>query len=114
MTALALSPSGVPALPAARSRSPVEICGTFNSCLSSVAWVPLPEPFGPKNTMRMVLGLVRRYGRRASDAMSIPAPRYRVGLDFRDERPAKLTARARRVKLKVHNRMSQGNLLYAQ
>src|SRR6187399_2704343 len=46
--------------------------------------------------------------------MSIPAPQYRDGLDFRDERPAKLTAGARRVKLEVHNRMSQGNLLYAQ
>jgi hypothetical protein len=66
MTALALIPSGVPALTAARSRSPVEMCGTFNSSLSSVAWVPLPEPFGPKKTMRMILDLVRRCGRRAA------------------------------------------------
>ena len=53
MTFLAAMPSGVPALTAARSMSPVEICGMPNFSLMKVAWVPLPAPGGPRRIKRM-------------------------------------------------------------
>ena len=45
----------MPALTAARSRSPVEMCGTLSSAFSIAAWVPLPEPGAPSKTSRMWL-----------------------------------------------------------
>ncbi len=54
ITCFAASPSGVPAFTAARSMSPVEICGMPNASLMNVAWVPLPAPGGPSRINRMV------------------------------------------------------------
>src|SRR6266571_1961834 len=48
MTFFAAIPSGVPALTAARSMSPVEICGMRKCSLMKPAWVPLPAPGGPR------------------------------------------------------------------
>src|SRR5690606_20132507 len=65
MTFFAASPRGVPALTAALSMSPVEICGIPNLFLMTVACVPLPAPGGPKRINRMsfpacaVLHLIR-------------------------------------------------------
>src|SRR5215471_14221616 len=53
ITFLAASPSGVPAFTAARSMSPVEICGMPNASLMNVACVPLPAPGGPRRISRM-------------------------------------------------------------
>ncbi len=54
MIFLASRPSGVPALTAARSMSPVEICGMPNFSLMKLAWVPLPAPGGPNRIKRIV------------------------------------------------------------
>ena len=48
ITFLAARPSGVPALTAARSMSPVEICGMPNFWQMKAACVPLPAPGAPK------------------------------------------------------------------
>ena len=48
MTFFAATPSGVPALTAARSMSPVEICGMPNFWQMKVACVPLPAPGAPR------------------------------------------------------------------
>ena len=53
ITVLAAQPSGVPALTAARSMSPVEICGMPNRSLMNAACVPLPAPGGPSNISRI-------------------------------------------------------------
>src|SRR4051812_47401332 len=53
MTFFAATPSGVPALTAARSMSPVEICGMANFLRMKFAWVPLPAPGGPSRISRM-------------------------------------------------------------
>ena len=53
MIFLASMPSGVPALTAARSMSPVEICGIAYFWQMKVAWVPLPAPGAP-NSMRLM------------------------------------------------------------
>ena len=50
----AFCPSGVPAFTAARSMSPVEMCGSLNSSTSLAACVPLPAPGAPNNTMFMM------------------------------------------------------------
>ena len=55
MIFLAASPSGVPAFTAARSMSPVEICGMANVSLMKVACVPFPAPGGPSRISRMVV-----------------------------------------------------------
>ena len=55
ITFFAARPSGVPALTAARSMSPVEICGIPYASLMNVAWVPLPAPGGPSRINRMVV-----------------------------------------------------------
>src|SRR5574337_1515507 len=55
MAALACRPSGVPAARASRSRSPVDTCGTRYLSASFLAWVPLPEPGAPSNTILMGL-----------------------------------------------------------
>jgi len=47
ITFLAATPSGVPAFTAARSMSPVEICGMPNFLQMKAAWVPLPAPGAP-------------------------------------------------------------------
>src|SRR6185312_16775188 len=99
MTALALRPSGVPALTAARRRSPVEMCGTLSSAFSIAAWVPLPEPGAPSKTSRMLL----RCGRRAAEAKL--------------RGPSEPTLAAGRKRVKRHYSgefMAKGNLLYAQ
>src|ERR1700694_3960120 len=55
MKRLASTPSGEPAFTAARSMSPVEICGMPNFSLMKVAWVPLPAPGAPNRIKRMVI-----------------------------------------------------------
>src|SRR6185312_11555910 len=109
MTAFACRPSGVPAFTAARSRSPVETCGTLSSALSSAAWVPLPEPFGPKKTIRIcpVFSLVW-WGHTTTRTSTS----RRQAIDFPRDPSAKLAAPAPLVKPPAT--MSKGNLLYAQ
>ncbi len=53
ITFFAASPSGVPALTAARSMSPVEICGMPYASRMNAAWVPLPAPGGPSRISRI-------------------------------------------------------------
>ncbi len=53
ITFFAATPSGVPALTAARSMSPVEICGMPNFSRMNCAWVPFPAPGGPRSIRRM-------------------------------------------------------------
>src|SRR5258706_14081469 len=53
MTFFAASPSGVPAFTAARSMSPVEICGIEYESRMKQACVPLPAPGGPSRINRM-------------------------------------------------------------
>src|SRR6185436_7542823 len=47
ITFFAATPRGVPAFTAARSMSPVEICGMANFSRRNLACVPLPAPGGP-------------------------------------------------------------------
>ena len=54
MACLALIPRGVPAFTAARSRSPVEIWGMPYFSTSNLAWVPLPPPGAPINTILII------------------------------------------------------------
>src|SRR5205807_1836216 len=54
ITFFAASPRGVPAFTAARSMSPVEICGMPNASLMNAACVPLPAPGGPSSINRIV------------------------------------------------------------
>ena len=54
MTCFAAMPSGEPALTAARSMSPVEICGMPYASVMNAAWVPLPAPGGPSKMSRMM------------------------------------------------------------
>jgi hypothetical protein len=54
ITFLAATPSGVPAFTAARSMSPVEICGMPNFWQMNVACVPLPAPGAPNRISLMV------------------------------------------------------------
>ena len=53
MTFLASTPSGVPALTAARNMSPVEICGMPYFWQMKVACVPLPAPGAPNKISLM-------------------------------------------------------------
>src|SRR3990167_5842790 len=53
ITLLAFRPSSVPALTAARSMSPVEICGIPNFLVMKPAWVPLPAPGAPSKITRI-------------------------------------------------------------
>src|SRR6185436_7151933 len=53
ITFFASLPSGVPAFTAARSMSPVEICGMPNFSRMNCACVPLPAPGGPRRISRM-------------------------------------------------------------
>src|SRR4029077_5639534 len=48
ISGLAFNPSGVPLATCSRSMSPVERCGMPNFLASSFAWVPFPEPGGPR------------------------------------------------------------------
>src|SRR4051812_14331558 len=99
MTAFAWRPSGVPALTAARSRSPVEMCGTLSSAFSIAAWVPLPEPGAPSKTIRMWL----QCGGRAAEA--------KLGFLLRQT----LAAGPKGVKPLINgDSMDKGRLLYAQ
>ena len=59
ITFLASRPSGVPALTAARSMSPVEICGMPKRLQMKVACVPLPAPGAPNRMSLMASGLGR-------------------------------------------------------
>ena len=58
---LALIPSGVPAFTAARSMSPVEICGMAYFAQMKVAWVPLPAPGAPNKISLMDILKLRFY-----------------------------------------------------
>ncbi len=53
ITCFAARPSGVPAFTAARSMSPVEICGIAYFRVMKVAWVPFPAP-GPPSKIRRI------------------------------------------------------------
>src|SRR5207248_10152267 len=53
MMSLAFSPTGVPAATAARSISPVESCTMPWRWTSRCAWVPLPDPGGPRSISLM-------------------------------------------------------------
>ena len=53
MTFLAARPSGVPAFTAARSMSPVEICGMPYFWHRNAACVPLPAPGAPNKISLM-------------------------------------------------------------
>jgi hypothetical protein len=55
ITFFAATPSGVPALTAARSMSPVEICGMPYFWQICVACVPLPAPGAPRRMSLMEL-----------------------------------------------------------
>src|SRR5882672_4184727 len=57
ITFFAARPSGVPAFTAARSMSPVEICGMPKCLVRYVACVPLPAPGGPRRINRILLCL---------------------------------------------------------
>ncbi len=57
MAALACKPRGVPSLTAARSRSPVDICGIGYFFISSLACVPLPDPGAPNSTILIAASL---------------------------------------------------------
>jgi hypothetical protein len=58
ITFLASMPSGVPALTAARSMSPVEIWGMPNFSQINLACVPFPAPGAPNRINRMVNSLL--------------------------------------------------------
>src|SRR3989344_9222346 len=68
ITALALSPIGVPALTAARSMSPVDSCFMPRSSTRRWAWVPLPAPGGPKRMIFM--------GNPSPNGPVVPGPDY--------------------------------------
>ena len=51
----AFLPNSVPSLIAARSISPVEICGISYSFDMNCAWVPLPAPGGPNKIIRIIV-----------------------------------------------------------
>src|SRR6478735_6045649 len=53
MTSFASRPSLLPAATSARSRSPVEMCGTCRCSFRRAACVPLPEPGAPNRTNRI-------------------------------------------------------------
>src|SRR5215210_3200626 len=53
ITALALSPTGLPLATAWRSMSPVDSWTIPRFACSRAAWVPLPAPGGPSRTMFM-------------------------------------------------------------
>lgn len=61
-------PSGLPALTAARSMSPVEICGMPNFSVMNRAWVPLPAPGAPSRITR--IDMLLRIGKRKSGSAS--------------------------------------------
>ena len=58
MSFFAFRPSSVPALIAARSMSPVEICGMPYFLVMKLACVPLPAPGGPNSMNRIARLLV--------------------------------------------------------
>src|SRR3954451_19768194 len=100
-------PRGVFAARAARSMSPVEICGMPNFSRMKLAWVPLPAPGGPRRIKRMTaascqhstdgLEVLRRvdsrrdlrFAHRPRDAIAVPRPPQRL------ERPGLLGRRGR-------------------
>ena len=53
MISFAWRPSSEPSFTAARSMSPVEICGMPKCSMMNWAWVPLPAPGAPKRMTRM-------------------------------------------------------------
>ena len=53
MYSLAFRPNSVPSFRAARSMSPVEICGIWYLSFTRLAWVPFPAPGPPNNIKRM-------------------------------------------------------------
>src|SRR6267378_2652326 len=70
MTFFAARPSGVPAFTAARSMSPVEICGMRKRSLMKPAWVPLPAPGGPRRISLIIIPAVA--GGLVPDAATLP------------------------------------------
>src|SRR5690606_32694959 len=116
ITSFASSPSLLPAATSARSRSPVEMCGTCRCSLSRAACVPLPEPGAPRSTNRMC--------RSWKPKIRTPPGRYRAGhmalnrlaLDSRQLS----TCRGQTAPSLPHpgphpgNHMASGTLLYAQ
>ena len=74
ITFFAASPSGVPAFTAARSMSPVEICGMPNASVMKAACVPLPAPGGPSRISRMIVALSGGRARRGCRPVVPSAP----------------------------------------
>src|ERR1700736_1038660 len=72
MAPRAWRPRSVPRATAARSRSPVEICGMPARSTRRWDWVPLPEPGAPNRTMRMCV-----QSRERCRGSHTGAPRYR-------------------------------------
>src|SRR5437762_10252414 len=70
MTFFAAMPSGVHAFTAARSMSPVEICGMRKRSLMKPAWVPLPAPGGPRRISFIIIPAVA--GGLIPDAATLP------------------------------------------
>src|SRR5580658_2412766 len=66
------SAGSLPAALAARSMSPVEICGIFHWAQTRFACVPLPEAGGPTNTTRIASVLSDSNARRTSTAARKP------------------------------------------
>src|SRR3954462_1857172 len=97
-------PRGVFAARAARSMSPVEICGMPNFSRMKLAWVPLPAPGGPRRIKRMTascqhstdgLEILRRvdarrdlgFAHRHGDAIAVPQdPQLLEGLGLLERR----------------------------
>ena len=78
ITFFAARPSGVPALTAARSMSPVEICGMPNFSRMNCACVPFPAPGGPRR-----ISLMKAFYARPRDPRRIDA-RRNLGFADRD------------------------------
>src|SRR5262245_54624898 len=86
MTFFAAMPSGVPAFTAARSISPVEICGMPNFSRMKFACVPLPAPGGPRRIKRMTAVSCQHSTDSLEILRSIHARRD-LGLAHRDRDP---------------------------
>src|SRR5665213_6032 len=75
MTCFAARPSGVPALTAVRSMSPVEICGMAKRLQMTAACVPLPAPGAPNKMSLMVGRFSFQAGERSIIGGEAPRPR---------------------------------------
>ena len=120
MTSLASRPSLVPAATSARSRSPVEMCGTCRCSLRRAACVPLPEPGAPRSTNRINITprtrkFLRPRGGPAAASIAIGrCPRRGATLAATQPRRANIAASLPHPGLNPGMDMPSGTLLYAQ